>query len=63
MNIAKTRPERPHYRALMLREDARRSLDEALWAFEKAHGFRPTYSTFMHMLVNNFVEVRDGDKG
>lgn len=47
--------DRPNYRALMLREDARRKLDEALWAFEKKHGYRPTYSAFMEMLVDRFT--------
>ena len=46
--------QRPQYRALMLREEARRLLDEARWEFEKVNGYCPTYSMFITMLLEGY---------
>jgi hypothetical protein len=49
-----------NYRALMLREDAREVLDRALWKFEKENGYRPTYSTFVRLLLREYGEKQNG---
>lgn len=54
--------ERTQYRALMLREDARRELDKALWVFEEANGYRLTYSAFIKLLVNGYMETTNEDR-
>ncbi len=53
--MSNTKPERPNYRALMLREDARTKLDAALWEFEKRNGYRPTYSVFITQLSEGYL--------
>ena len=51
-----------NYRALMLREDTREVLDRALWLFEKEHGYRPTYSTFVRLLLREYGEKHGANK-
>jgi hypothetical protein len=51
-----TKQERPNYRALMLREEARRKLDKALWEFEQRNGYRPTYSVFITLLSETYLD-------
>lgn len=57
--MSEDKPERPNYRALMLREEARKKLDKALWEFEKRNGYRPTYSVFITQLSEGYL---NGDR-
>ena len=43
------------YRALMLREESRTELEKAMDVYEKLHGFRPTYSTFITLLAHQYI--------
>ena len=43
------------YRALMLREESRTELEKAIDVYEKLHGFRPTYSTFITLLAHQYT--------
>lgn len=55
------------YRALMLREESRTELEKAMDVYEKLHGFRPTYSTFITLLTHQYifenVEKAHGESG
>ena len=47
--------DRPYYRALMLREEARYRLDKARWEFEQRNGYKPTYSDFIMLLSQEYL--------
>ncbi len=47
--------DRPSYRALMLREEARYRLDKARWEFEQRNGYKPTYSDFITLLSQEYL--------
>lgn len=55
------------YRALMLREESRTELEKAMDVYEKLHGFRPTYSTFITLLAHHYTfenaESAHGERG
>lgn len=49
------------YRALMIREESRTELEKAMDVYEKLHGFRPTYSTFITILAHHYIFTSAGE--